>query len=542
MTRFHVTPLLNTLSWLLVACTANAQANPDAGSLQQQIERERQTTLPQRVTPGAPVAPRHMAPASGVSVTVKAFRFTGNTQLSSEQLAAILVPYLDRALDFAQLQTTATVVADRYRAAGWVVNAYLPEQDIKNGVVTIRIVEAVFGGAVIEGTTARMSAKQLQQGVQAQQELGKPLNADALDRALLLADDLPGVAVSGALRAGLREGETELVYKVADEPLVVGDVRADNTGARSTGASRLSANVWINSPMGQGDQMAVNAAFSEGSRYGRLAYTLPAGHDGWRVGINASYLRYDLLGADGKGTSQILGLEARYPLVRARLQNLYLSLNADDKKIDNQFNGTTSTQYGMNVASVGLNGNSFDELAGGGANNVSLAWTGGHRNNQVGTTTGSFSKLRYSVSRQQTITPLLSLFVGLDGQESRDALDTSEAFYLGGAYGVRAYPTNEGRGSSGDLSKLELRWRMADSVVLTGFYDHGRVRNRDATPSYSLKGSGVAVAWQVSNDLSLTATLARRVGDNPNPNQTTGKDHDGSLTKNRVWLSATLTY
>ena len=83
--------------------------------------------------------------------------------------------------------------------------------------------------------------------------------------------------------------------------------------------------------------------------------------------------------------------------------------------------------------------------------------------------------------------------MGLDGQTSRDNLDTSEAFYLGGAYGVRAYPTNEGRGSSGELAKLELRWRMDDSMVFTGFYDHGQVRNRDGAPSYSLKGVGVAL-------------------------------------------------
>ena len=542
MNRFNTPTWLGTLPCLFIASLAQAQAMPDAGSLQRQIEREHQGALPQKTMPAPSPVQRDLPPVSGPVVQVQSFRFVGNTLLSAEQLTAAVAPYSQRALDFAQLQNAIAAVAEAYRAAGWVVKTYLPEQDIQGGVVTVQVVETQFGGVVIEGESKRIAAKRLVQGVQAQQALGQPLNAWAIDRAILLADDLPGVAVSGALRAGQRYGETELVYKVADEPALTGDVRADNTGARSTGASRLSANLLVNSPEGWGDQLALSAALSEGSRYGRAAYSVSLGDDGWRVGANASALNYTLIGLDGKGTSQTMGLEARYPIVRARQHNLYLSINADQKQFDNQFNGATSTQYGMETATVGLSGNLFDDLAGGGANTAILGWTSGHRNNQVGTTSGGFNKLRYSLSRQQALTPALSWLVALDGQASGDSLDTSEAFYLGGAYGVRAYPSNEGRGSSGDLLKLELRWRADDSIALTGFYDYGRVRNHDGTSSYSLKGAGMAVAWQASGDLSLAATLAHRIGANPSPNPSTGNDQDGTLNKNRFWLSATLTY
>ena len=36
-------------------------------------------------------------------------------------------------------------LAAAYREAGWVVRAYLPQQDIAGGTVTIQIVEAIFG-------------------------------------------------------------------------------------------------------------------------------------------------------------------------------------------------------------------------------------------------------------------------------------------------------------------------------------------------------------------------------------------------------------
>jgi outer membrane protein assembly factor BamA len=59
-----------------------------------------------------------MQPLVGVAVTVRQFRFAGNTLLSSDQLAPVLANYLNRPLDYTQLQAAAAAVADVYRAAG----------------------------------------------------------------------------------------------------------------------------------------------------------------------------------------------------------------------------------------------------------------------------------------------------------------------------------------------------------------------------------------------------------------------------------------
>lgn len=540
MNRISNSALWGLLPLFFAASIAQAQSLPDAGALQQQIERERQGKLPPHVPPAQPAAPGSMQP-SGAVVQVQEFRLVGNTLLTAEQLKPALAGYVGRSLDFAQLQAAAAAVAERYRSSGWIVNAYLPEQDVRGGVVTIQVVEAVFGGMYTQGSARRVSTERLRRGVEAQQAVGAHLNADALDRALLLADDLPGVSVSGALRAGQREGETDLVYKIADEPLVYGEVRADNTGARSTGATRLSSNLYVNSPAGLGDQANVSLIWTEGSDYVRLGYTVPVGYDGWQIGVNASQLVYKLADVDGNGSSDTAGLEARYPLLRSRMKNLFLLANADHKTFDNRFNGATTSQYSTDTGSLGLNGNLFDNLGGGGANSAALSWIRGQRNNQVGSSNSNFSKWHYALSRQQTVTPELALFASLEGQETQDKLDTSESFYLGGASGVRAYPSNEGSGSSGDLSKLELRLRLKESLMLTGFYDHGRVRNTDGTPSYDLHGAGVSLAWQSDAGLTVSATLAHRLGANPNPNPG-GRDQDGSLSPDRFWLTATLNF
>jgi hemolysin activation/secretion protein len=245
--------------------------------------------------------------------------------------------------------------------------------------------------------------------------------------------------------------------------------------------------------------------------------------------------------------------------VRTRQSNLYLAANYDAKRFDNELNATTTTRYKSDVLSLGLSTNSYDGFAGGGLTSASLTYSGGQLNldgspNQSADaattqTAGSFTKLRYTLSRQQTLTATLALRAALSGQAATKNLDSSESFYLGGPTGVRAYPANEGGGADGSLVNLELLWRLAQSFTLGGFYDYGVVQvnhNNDYTGalvlnSYQLKGAGLALAWQGPRGTALKATWARRIGDNPNPT-TAGNDQDGSLVRDRFWLEATLTF
>lgn len=562
------THIIGLLFWVLAAPLTTlslAQTAPDAGSLLQQLERDRKPAPPPKALPARPAEPSAIQPLPGSTVTVSSFRFVGNTLIGSDRLLPAVAEYLNRPLSFAQLQAATTAVAQVYRQAGWIVRAYLPQQDIVGGVVTIQIVEAVFGGAKLEGPPAqRVSLKQIQRGLDAHQSEGAPLNADAIDRALLLADDLPGVSVTGSLRQGAQPSQTELVIKLTDEPLLMGEATLDNAGSRSTGAQRLSANLNFTSPLELGDLLSANLIHTEGSDYLRLGGTLPVGANGWRMGANASAMNYRLVAPEfaalnSKGSSNSIALEASYPLIRSRLQNLYFSASAEHKNFDNQANGATATRYGANALSLSLSGNHFDKAGGGGANSASLTLThgqidlGGSPNQAADAassqTDGSYSKLRYSLSRQQVITDVLSLFGALSGQWASKNLDSSEKFYLGGTNGVRAYPSSEAGGALGQLINLELRWRMPQGFNLAAFYDYGQVAvnpnnsfaGAPALNDYSLKGAGLTLAWQGSAGLSAKVTWAQRIGNNPNPTNT-GHDQDGSLTTDRLWLTASLMF
>ena len=550
---------------LLASLATQAQTPPSAGSLLQEIERSRTQQLPKAVKPEIAPAPKEMKAPTGLTLTVKQFRFTGNRLLDAGQLAPVVAPYLGRQLDFAELQKAAAAVAARYREDGWVVRAYLPQQDIDNGVVTIHIIEAVFGGALLEGEPpSRVKLQTALAFVEEAVRKGEPLNGDAIDRALLLLDDLPGIAAAGNLKEGRRDGETDLVLKLADEAAYTGDAGIDDSGSRSTGATRLTLNLNANSPLGIADLETVSLIHTEGSDYARLGATVPVGTNGWRVGGSTSHLDYRLISPDfatmnGKGTSETYGLEASYPLLRTRLRNLYLALNADRKNFRNEANGAVTSDYHLDAFSIALNGNLFDALGGGGANTLGLTLTDGRVDlggspNQAGdaTTTvtqGHYSKLRYSLSRQQTLTEKLALYGAVSGQIAGKNLDPAEKFYLGGATGVRAYPASEGGGSEGQMLNLELRARLPENFTLTAFYDWGEVLvNRDNSHAgaavlnqYRLRGHGLMLGWLAPFGANFRLTWARRDGGNPNATAA-GNDQDGSLVENRLWLQATLPF
>lgn len=553
------------LPFLLGISSAYAQTTPDAGALRQQIERQMPQALPDEKKPLTALPPEYK-PASGLGVTVKQFRFAGNTLLSAEQLTPALAPFLNRPLDFSGLQQATAAVSEAYRAAGWLVRVYLPRQEITDGIVTLQIVEGIFGKARVEGEPpSRLTTGRAEATIAAAQQAGQALNAFALDRALLVLDDLPGVAVSGNLAPGVGEAETDLVLKMADEPLVSGEAGLDNFGSRATGEQRLTANAFLTSPMKIGDQLAANLIHSEGSDYVRLAYSLPVGYDGLRLGINASQMKYKVItsefaAANISGNSRNTELDVQYPLLRSRNRNLYLSAAYDVKAFDNNANGATSTRYGVRNLGIGVVGNLFDKWGGGGANVANLHFTAGDLdldgspNKATDATTtqtqGSFTKLRYALSRQQALTPELSLYALLTGQHASKNLDSSEKFYLGGANGVRAYPSNEGGGSEGKLVNLELRWRAMNNLVIAGFYDWGDLTiNKNnvftgapSVNSYELHGFGASVAWTGPLGLNIKGTYARRLGSNPNRNVTTDNDQDGSLIRDRLWLTATLPF
>ncbi len=559
MRRFKSRVLVSGL--LCVAAVAMAQSSrPDGGALIQQLPRPEPLSRP--VLPSTPEAAASPARRAGPQVMVRSLRVAGNTLLSQAQLAPVLAPFLQRSLDLSQLEQAAQAVAQRYREEGWVAAAYLPAQDITSGEVLIQVEEARLGSLRLDtAIDLRAPQAQARRYFDALLTPGQPLNADAVERAQLLSAELLGLEVNTRFRKGQAPGATDVEVQLRDKPMLVADLMADNAGARSTGRERLHALMELRNPLSSGDLWSLALMRSEGSESARLGLGLPVGVQGWRVGASALHYSYRLVSPEyaalgARGTVDAFGLEASYPLVRQRRHSLNLLLNADRKAMDNRtFSGTTS-RYSSQVGTVGLQARQSDAWLGrGGSSYALLAWSAGRLNlhgsptqatdAQGARTEGGFNKLRLQLSRAQSLAGAWTLQLSHSQQWARKNLDSSEKFYIGGPDSVRAFPVNEAGGAQGRLSSAELQWALRGDLSLLGFYDLGQVQVNvndqflgAAQPNrIRLEGAGLGLQWRPVPGVLLKASWARRLKNNPNPNST-GKDQDGSLLRDRIWLSA----
>jgi len=547
---------------LLLNASAQAQTPPDAGTLQRESERSRILIQPGTVLPAAPAAPMK-APDKGASVTVRAFQISGATLLPEAELTALLADLVGKTLILADLERAAQRIAAHYRAHGWFARVYLPAQEVRDGVVRIAIVEGRLGGVDMESSSRRSDGDFVRRVVERSLTIGEPLRADGLERSLLLANDLPGIAATGVLEPGSTVGETRLRVKIEDTPLLAGDAALSNNGVKSTGTAQLSAGMLLNSPSGRGDQLGLRALVSEGSEMVRLHYALPLNAGGLRLTAHASDMRYrlggDFASLDASGNAQVLGLGLSYPWLRAQTANLHLGAGLETRRYADDSLGAAVRRRHADTLTLKIDGDRIDELGGGGLTQAGASLAAGRldlsgnaadlaADQASARANGDYAKLAANLSRLQRLPEGFTLSAALNAQLAGKNLDSSEKFVLGGPAGVRAYPVNEGAGDAGWLLNLELRRELWSGWQVFGLLDSGQVyqhRNEwvgwqggTATPNrYRLSGTGLGLAWNKTGDFSLRLTLAAPLGNNPGQTAA-GRNSDGSKTHAaRAWLS-----
>jgi hemolysin activation/secretion protein len=377
------------------------------------------------------------------------------------------------------------------------------------------------------------------------------LRTDLVERGVLLADDLSGISVGSSYEAGTQEGTSDVVLLTSPEAWVSGNWMLDNGNSRSVGTDRGLFNLSLNSPFGQGESFSAQLLHSRGSDFARLGASVPVGYSGLKLSPYVSHMEYQVVTPDANGAEQDIsgrvqaaGVDFSYPLIRQALSNLYLQSSWKQTRYNSDSNGLAS-RFQIDVGQIGLQGNFYDNWLSGGANTVNVAYHQGRKSRDPfgqadDTTVGDYRKFTWSANRQQVVLPSLTLYAAVQGQDTGSKpLDGSENMSLGGPNGVRAYPNGEASGPVGRMVNLELRWRLNDQWQLTPFYDWGKVskRSSDTLPAYALKGGGLSLSWTGPRNLNAQVTYARRDGANPNPQQGNGKDQDGSLKRDRFWLS-----
>lgn len=536
---------------LSLAQTALAAQAPDAGQILENIKAP--LTLPPAtdgVLPEAAPARPALSLPSDVKLQIKAFRITGAREFSEAHLLALLADSTDRELSLAQLQGLAERITAHYREQGYLLaRAYLPAQDIKDGLLTIAVLEGRLGKVQLDNRSLLNDAT-------AQRQLddlhpGDAVQAAALERSLLLLNELPGAEVHSTLKPGASVGLTDLDVSLGAGPRVAGSLEADNFDNRYTGSERLGGNLAINSPTGLGDTLSLRGLTSgAGMNYGRLAYQLPLGPQATQVGLAWSEMRYELgedfASLDAHGKASIGSVYALQPLLRSRQARLDGQLNYERKRLEDRVDATDTTlDKTLDVWSLGLSGSHQDSLLGGGAMQYGASLVAGNLELDAASdalddagldTRGHYAKLAFQLTRLQRLTDRFSLQLRASGQRAAKNLDSSEKLSLGGAYAVRAYPQGEAAADDAWLANLELRYAPAPAWQLFGFYDAGggRISHRPvagtADNRRTLSGAGVGVSLALPAAINLQAFAAWRTGSQPT------SDDDRSP---RLWLQTT---
>lgn len=539
------------------------------GTLRNEIERSIKTPILPKIEPkSGPDRPAEKS-ANGETMVVSQFRFVGNTLLSDNALNRAVAAYIGRPVDFDDLQNAAALAALAYRERGFIATVSIPRQEIDEGVITLRVAEARYGGAKLDPTSdGRINSELILERVERAMKLEKAVNTNVLDRTILLLNDLPGASVQAGLAPGQSDGETEVVLQSRNKPMLSGSVGADRYGSVSTGEGRELLDLVLNSPSGRGEQYVLSLMHSAGARFGRAGFSIPVGMDGIRLGVNGSYLDYQVVGGPQAqlnltGNSSSASVDLSYPLIRTQQGNVYVSASYTSKQFDNYAAQVLSRSYQTQVGAVSVMGNWFDKWLGRDASNqVSATVSNGRlgfndvqsQQSDAATTrsAGAFQKLNLSIARSQSIEDGWLLYGSASAQVASKNLEPSEKFYLGGASGVRAYPTSEGGGNSGELYQIELRKRFDSGVELRLFHDQGRVRQTidayagNPTPNdLHFSGNGAALIASLPRNVTVSLIWARRMGQNPNPlTKSSGEtvDQDGTKRIDRLWLSASVTF
>ncbi|AYC34739.1 ShlB/FhaC/HecB family hemolysin secretion/activation protein [Pseudomonas cavernae] len=527
--RRNVVPLV--LALLPLAQALAVELPPNAGQSIREIEQQPlQLPPPQKLELNLPAAPATQPQAGGPSLEVKGFHLSGNQALTSDELLPLLADLQNRRVSLGELQAGAARITQRYRERGYpLARAYLPAQEIDAGVVQIAVLEGHYGQIQVHNSSRlRDSALAPLTALKP----GEAVRADSLERSLLLLNDTPGVEVQSTLKPGSAVGATDLQVDVQPGPLLSGSLDADNYGNRFTGEYRLGGTLNLNSPLGLGDRLSVRALGSdEEQHYYRAAYQLPLGPWATQAGIAYSDMDYqlakDFADLDAHGNARITSAFVIQPLLRSRALSLYAQLQFDDKRLKDDIDlFAAKSDKRSRVWTAALNGNSRDDLLGGGANSFALAWSHGSLNidgarNQLiddlsAGTRGRFNKLNPALVRLQRLSERFSLYGQLQGQLSDSNLDSSEKIDLGGAYGVRAYPEGEASGDQGWLANLELRYALTQAWQLSSFLDHGAVRlNKDrwsrGENHRSLSAGGLGASW-AAHGWQVNAVAAWKLG------------------------------
>ncbi|MFA5272118.1 MAG: ShlB/FhaC/HecB family hemolysin secretion/activation protein [Candidatus Omnitrophota bacterium] len=508
--------------------------------IEKQIETKRKKPQIEEEKPAeAPAIPE------GKKVLIKTIIVEGVTLLSDKDLKAVISQYEGKELYLSEMQKVADLITDIYRKQGHTTSrAYLPPQTIKDGILTIKIIEGIVGKIEVKGNRY-FKTSTLEKKIKLKSK--DYFNYSTLQKGLTYINENPDRTAKAILVPGEMPGTTDIIIEVKDRlPIHLG-FDYDNFGSRYMEKNRWSAVYENNNFLGFDDRLFFKLQMSQKSLYNlkNASYIFPV-NDTLQVGGYFTHSRLILgkefraLSAVGKST--IIGTFLNKTLVSNRVLDLRYNFGFDYKDIKNYLLGAESSRDEMRVVKNGLDIDITDkfgrtiitpELDIG----IPNMWGGlddkDPRASRLGAG-GKFVKGVFNFYRLQPMPFSTSLLLKNTAQLSNYNLVAAEQFQIGGAQSVRGYGPGEYAGDKGIYSSAEWSFpayflsknvtipfsqeKLYNALRFVCFYDWANARLKSPgageEKSQTLRGWGYGLRFNIK-DLSLRFELGYPLGKKP---------------------------
>jgi len=496
---------------------------------------------------GAAVAAITVTPAAASEAdpvgqfAIRRFQVVGNTLLPATELDRILDGFTGTRQTFADVQQALEALEAAYQARGYnVVQVMLPEQELNQGVVTLRVIETKLGSVRIEGQRA-YSQSNIRRSVPSLVEGQTPNLAD-VSASLKLANENIAKKLTLQLQSGATDEQVDAVLKVADSKPWRVSASVDNSGSESTGKTQLTTQFQHANVADLDHVLSLQYSTtvenpSQVNVYG-IGYHVPLYALGDSLDFFASYSDVDsgsvlagLFNLQVSGRGAVYGVRYNQHLRRVGAYESRLTYGLDYKAFRNNVT-LEGAQLGNDVSvhpvSLTYAGSA---AAGNGEVRFSIAalhnLPGGSRgstadfNRVRAGAPASYGMIRYQAAYSRAWPADWLMQLNLSGQYSPDALVPGEQFGAGGAASVRGFAERAIADDKGFLVNAELYTPnfcagiSATAVQCRGlaFYDAARVRRNDALPGEieraSIASAGVGVRMSVSSYVTLQMDYGR---------------------------------
>lgn len=447
---------------------------------------------------------------------------SGSTVYSQASLLAFFQPYLNKRINYKDLEKINQQITLKYLKDGYVLSrAILPVQNLSSGHVHIEILEAYVVRVNVIGKTHGLE-KYLDAYAQ-QFKRSRPLRLKVLQHYILLLNRLPGVSATLKKSPEIANSGAQTLTFVIKQRRFVPNALLNNNQNRYLGGQNLFLTANMYSLLQGGDSTILTAATAPFDpkvlQYYYLLHNFPIGVNGNHLDIYADYTQIkpsiNLPPSSVSGKAGDLGAYFYHPFIlqtndklegrlafgyyRSKTSSYTGVVNSPDAIVRlpslraKAIYERTRTRYFDRVEA---------ELSQGihvfGANTAPPP-PPGIPNPYVG-----YTKFYYYVTHVQNITKSFSVLIDSMGQYAPNPLAAVEKIPYGGGlpYG-QAYDPGEIIGDNGLMGGLELRYnsfpKSLRAIQYFTRYDIGKVWNKNVAPTFFLNS--------VYSDASLSAGL-----------------------------------